>query len=452
MAFGLPKRIFVFVRRVAWFVATLIMLGLLALFVVFRPDRAIQAGSGLVSQTLCSAAFVSGVDPDEIYRETVRPIGAMSLLDPAIRYEVDSERREVRTAVAGFFRSRSVYRDRFGCALVDRSMPAETGSTFRRRELEIPSVVEPRSVRIRRALDRIFARRDLGTKAVVVMHRGEIIAERYGPGYGPETPLRGWSVAKSITNALIAILVRDGRLNVHDPAPVTAWRSDERRQISIDHLLRMTSGLALHESGSGFDPVSRMLMVETDKAGFAIGAPLEAPPGHQWRYSTGNTVILSRIIRDAVGGRGRDVADFSRRELFERVGMRNTTLELDVTGTPTGSVYASARDWARFGELYRNDGCVAGRRILPIGWVSYSTRPTLDTGYGAGFWLGGSTWRPDWSMPPDAFYASGHLHQKVLIVPSYELVIARFGVTHSADDGFGYLAVEVLRALDEAKD
>lgn len=434
----------------ALFITGSLALGLAGVCAVFRPDRAALAASGLVSQTLCSAKFVSGLDPDRVYAETVRPMSGMRFIDWAIRYRVDPQRREVTTMVAGLARSRAVYRDGLGCLLVHGAMPpASTMATSRGAVPSLPAIVAPSNDRIRTALDRIFARHDLGTRAVVVMHEGRIIAERYADGYDAATPLRGWSVAKSMINALVGILVRDGRLRIDQGAAMPAWSApgDPRRAITVDHLLRMTSGLAIEETGSGFDPVSRMLMVERDMAGFAQEARLEAQPGSRWRYTSGNTVILSRIVRDATGGQAEDVVRFARRELLDPLGMSSVTIEFDATGTPSGSVYASARDWARFGQLYADDGVAGGRRILPAGWVEYSTTPTLRSGYGAGFWLAGPAWRTDWHVPEDAFYASGHLHQKVLIVPSRRLVIARFGVTHAPDDGFGYLAEEVLGAL-----
>jgi len=423
--------------------------------IVVRPDRAALVASGFVSQTLCSAQFVSGLDPDAVYAETLRPMGGMRFIDWAIRYQVDPSRREVTTTLAGLFRSRSVYREGLGCLIVHGALPSVSSLPISpvAPRIVTPPIVAPSSERLKAAFDRIFARRDLGTKAIVVMHEGQVVAERYAAGYDADTPLRGWSVAKSVVSALIGILVREGRLRIDQPAPVPAWHDpqDPRRAITIDNLLRMTSGLAIEETLSGFDPVSRMLMVERDMAGFAERARLEAAPGSRWRYTSGNTLILCRIIRDSVGGKPEDVVRFARRELFDPLGMASVTLEFDAAGTPTDAVFATARDWALFGQLYLDDGVAGKRRILPTDWVAYSTTPTLGRGYGAGFWLGGPTWRPDWPMPSDAFYAAGHLHQKLLIVPSRRLVIARFGVTHASDDGFGYLAEEVLGALQESE-
>jgi hypothetical protein len=218
---------------------------------------------------------------------------------------------------------------------------------------------------------------------------------------------------------------------------VPAWRDadDPRRAITVDHLLRMTSGLALAETHSGFDPLSQMLFLERDMAGYAERAPLEARPGTRFAYTGGSTLILSRIIRDAVGGRAEDVLRFARRELFHPLDMRGVTFEVDAAGTPIGSTYvlAPARDWARFGLLFLNGGVARGRRILPEGWVSYSSSRTLSTNHAAGFWLPRN---PGW--PRDSFYASGMLGQNVVVVPSERLVIVRFGATvEGGQDGTG---------------
>jgi CubicO group peptidase (beta-lactamase class C family) len=420
---------------------------------VMHVGRGIRVGTGLVSQTLCSGVFVSGLEPDQLYADAIRPIPGQTRLAKRLGYEVDRKRRQVIATWAGAFESRSVYRDGFGCTLVRAAEPDFT--TFNRKaggdaepgnltKSSKPIEVEPRNPRLEVALDSAFAEPSQPpirrVKAIVILHDGKIVAERYAPGYGPDTPVQGYSLAKSVTSALIGILVRQGKLSVSQPAPVAAWSdpSDARHAITIDQLLRMTSGLAIEESDTGFDPVSRMLFLERDMAGFAVQARLKAAPGTKWEYTSGDTLILSRIIRDAVGGRAQDVVEFAQRELFEPLGITTATIEFDSTGTPVGSIYvfASARDWARFGTLYLNDGVIEGKRILPEGWVNYSASPTLDTDYGAGFWTnrGGhadAADRIDAGMPSDAFYGSGNLGQRLVIAPSAGLVIARFGFTHA---------------------
>jgi hypothetical protein len=267
-------------------------------------------------------------------------------------------------------------------------------------------------------------------------------------------------------NALAGILVRDGKLALDQPAPVPEWSDggDERRAITPDHLLRMTSGLAAGEESGPASPTAKMLFLERDMAAFAASARLVAKPGAQWRYASGNTLILAGIVRRAAGGRAEDVLAFARRELFGPLGMGSAVLELDVAGNPVGStfLFATARDWLRFGLLYLHDGVVGGRRILPEGWVERSTAPTLDTSYGAGFWINrvdpaafGAT--PRWSIPgapPDTFFAGGLLGQYVAVVPSRRLVVARFGpsVRSGGDiEGLGRLIEDVSRALGEAR-
>ena len=310
-------------------------------------------------------------------------------------------------------------------------------------------MVETHNEQLHAMLDRAFAERKqppyIRTQAVVVVKDGKVVAERYATGIGVNTQLLGFSAAKSVTNALIGILVRQGKLKVNQSAPIAAWKDEKdlRHMITINDLLRQTSGLALEQTSSGFDPASRMIYIERDMAGFAEGAKLATTPGTQWSYTDGNYILLSRIIRDAVGGRASEVREFAQRELFGPIGMKHVTLEFDATGTPNGanSILASARDWARFGLLYLNDGMVGSDRILPKGWIKYSSSQTLDTGYGAGFWInqavsGNAPYGLPWGMPHvprDTFFAMGNMGQLVAIVPSQHLVVVRLGVSHHPD-------------------
>ena len=285
-----------------------------------------------------------------------------------------------------------------------------------------------------------------------------MIAERYADGVGVDTPLLGFSMTKSVVNALLGILTLQGRITPSLPAPIPEWRgaTDPRREIEVEHLMRMTTGLALDETNSGFDPSNQMYLYD-DMAGFAVTAPLIAPPGTRWHYSSATTQLLARIIRDIAGGPEQTLA-FAWRELFNPLGMRSVTLEFDASGTLQGSanMLASARDWARFGLLYLNDGEIDGRRILPDDWVGFSASATFDTDYGAGFWTNRSahpnaSGRVRLGIPRDAFFASGYLGQRVVILPTQHLVIARLGdfVDPTGDiRGLGRLVKEVIAAVD----
>ena len=461
-------------------IATAALCGALMLAAA-RAQDAPRVATGFISRTLCSAAFVSGVNPDEVFSETVDAMPGVKLITWALDYRVDRKARQVTTTLFWGCLSRAVYREGLGCYLahgeeaVDASLPPASGEIQRASLPEIsgPSLVEAANPKLALALDRAFAEPDQPpfrrTKAVVIVKDGRVVAERYAPGYGIDTRILGYSATKSVISALTGILVRQGKLAVDRPAPVAAWQNpdDPRRTITVDHLLRHTSGLAMGSSlnaslASTLAPVNKMKYVESDQAGFAESAALESAPGSAWNYHDGNYLILSRLIRDAVGGHAADVLRFAKAELFGPLGMHNVTLEFDATGTPEGSgqMLASARDWARFGLLYLNDGVAGGKRILPEGWVDYSASPTPDgwVGYGAGFWTNrgaslGATYRIEHGWPRDAFLAKGTLGQYVIVIPSERLVIVRLGISPNSPlgaDGVSRLVGDVVAATHEA--
>ena len=266
------------------------------------------------------------------------------------------------------------------------------------------------------------------TLAVLALQGGEVVLESYGEAVTAETTLISWSMAKSITQALVGFAVDDGRLDLHGPAPVPEWADDERSVITVDQLLRMCSGLAFREEyeDSEASDVITMLFGEgqDDMAGFAAAFPLEHEPGTVFNYSSGTTNILARIVGDLYGGQ-EGVESLLHDRLFGPVGMTSATPRFDAAGTFVGSsyVYATARDFARFGQLYL-DG---GRDVLPAGWVDEARRRTpLDTGegeqpYGAHWWL--------FPAVPGSFAAQGYEGQRTLVVPDLDLVVVRLGKT-----------------------
>jgi CubicO group peptidase (beta-lactamase class C family) len=452
-------------------VCALILAVPVAVCAIYRPDRAIRVATGYVAHNLCSKTFVSGLDPQTTFSEMIDREGIRSLRW-LLRYHLDRAAHTVDTSTLGLFASHAAFRDGFGCVLIHGSRQ----SYLLRSDLEAlrtpktppllpeiagPAVVDPPDAALKAALDHAFEepaeppfRR---TKAVVAVRDGRVIAERYAEGIGVNTSLLGFSMTKSVVNALIGIMTQQGLTSPSLPAPIAEWRAptDPRREIEVGHLLQMTSGLALDETNSGFDPSSQMVFLRDDMAGFAVQAPLIAPPGTRWHYSSATTEILAKIIRDATGGPEQTLA-FAWRELFNPLGMRDVTLEFDAAGTLQGTAYmlASARDWARFGLLYLYDGEIGGKRILHEEWVDYSAAATLDTDYGAGFWTNRSghrnaLGRVRLGIPRDAFFASGDLGQRVAIIPSQHMVVVRLGdATDPTGDikGFARLVKEVIAA------
>jgi CubicO group peptidase (beta-lactamase class C family) len=451
--------------------AALVLAVPFALCASYRPDRSLRVATGVVAHDVCSKSFVSGLDPQTVFSETTDRAG-LRLLRWGLKYHLDRTGQTVEASLAGLFGNRAAFHEGFGCILlhgpnepyllksdIDALKTPKTPPLLP--EIAGPALVEPSDPGLKAALDHAFEepatppfRR---TKAVVVVHDGIVIAERYADGIGVDTPLLGFSLTKSVVNALLGILTQEGLVTPSMPAPVPECRAatDPRREIEVEHLMRMATGLALDETNSGFDPSSQMVYLHNDMAGFAAKAAIVAPPGTRWAYSSATTQLLARIIRDAVGGPEQALA-FAWRELFNPLGMRNVTLEFEGAGTLQGHSYmlASARDWARFGLLYLNDGLIGGRRILHEDWVDLSASATLDTDYGAGFWTNRSEHeyargRVRLGIPRDAFFASGDLGQRIVILPSQHLVIVRLGdsVDPTGDiRGLGRLVKEVIAA------
>lgn len=279
------------------------------------------------------------------------------------------------------------------------------------------------------------------THALLIVQQGRIVVEHYGRGHTADNAMPSWSKAKSITQALIGILVRNGRLDIHTPAPVSEWQTpgDPRQEITTDQLLRMSSGLAFREEYDPSHPsdVIEMLFGEgqSDMAGFAARFALAHPPGSCWSYSSGTSNIVARIAGQAVGGGAAEFKTFMQRELFEPLGMKSPVPEFDAAGTFIGSSFcnATARDFARFGLLYLRDGVWENARILPEGWLDYSRTatpqppdPEASLGYGAHWWLG--------LAGPHSFSANGYEGQYTVIVPDLDLVLVRHGKSEPQKD------------------
>jgi len=280
------------------------------------------------------------------------------------------------------------------------------------------------------------------TRALLAVQGGRVVLERYADGFGPDSRFHSWSMAKSVTQALVGVLVREGKLSLDAPAPVPAWSGagDPRGALTLRLLLQMSSGLDNADGGEGATSFVARLLFGADAADTARAAEqvsLVHPPGEHWAYSTATSQIVSDILARTVGG-GRDgVRSFVERELLRPLGARSLLIEFDAAGTPIGGghVWASARDWARLGTLYLRDGQWEGARVLPEGWVDFSRSlgPAKNNGtYGAHFWVNGAP-AADQFRPLregiDAFEMSGNAGQFVVIVPDRDLVLVRLGET-----------------------
>lgn len=439
------------------------ILGLAGLsYGVWHTGRVMNIASAYYAKILCSSLFVAGRGQNEAVAEDV-----LADMTVGLRHwhrEVDYEEKLVNITVLGMAEREALYRPGLGCTLltettaeqlrtqasgysspppsgrpslpwpegdqVDVTGPIKGGN----RELLDAAVEdafkEPRPERFRRR-----------TRSVVVVHKGRIVAEKHAEGTKPGTPQIGWSMGKSVLHALIGTLVADERLKLEQNGLFEEWQGqdDRRAAITVDHLLRMVSGLDFDEPHARMlSDVRKMLFAVPDSAAYAVQKPLASPPGATWFYSSGSTTLLARLMRDAVGGSLADYFSYPRRVLFEPLGMNTAVMEPDPAGTflAPAFVYASARDWARFGLFYLKDGVWNGKRILPEGWVSHARQaaPHSDGQYGAHFWLRipdflRPTYPSRYDLPEDAFYMLGHDGQMVAIIPSKDLVVVRLGLS-----------------------
>jgi hypothetical protein len=434
--------------------------------------RAPQVGAGFAAKITCSLQHNSGQDPRWVIDEYVRyespPLASL--------VSVEVEAAGSRARLLGLWRGEAVVRPGLGCTLLHGAAPVgpQGGIAEPQRRLD-PATPWPQGdappppapAAIEAALDRAFAEPDREegrvrhTTAVVIAHRGRLVAERYAEGYDAMTPMLSWSMAKSVIASLVAVEIGDGRLALQGRAPVPEWSSpdDPRHAITLDQLLRMSSGLAWDETYGAVNDVARMLFTRPDAGAFAAAKPLAFPPDTHWSYSSGTSNIVARIFRDLHGGDVASQVRFARERFFDPIDVTSAIFEPDASGGFIGSsfVFLTARDWARFVELHRNDGVWNGRRVLPEGWVRYVTRPTPKAPkgeYGAHWWLnagapGNAADRMWPKLPPDTYAATGHNGQYALVVPSADLVIVRLGLSLPDGDDVGLedLVLEAMAAL-----
>jgi CubicO group peptidase (beta-lactamase class C family) len=297
------------------------------------------------------------------------------------------------------------------------------------------------------------------TAAFVVTWKGRLIAEHYGEGLNPQTPLEGWSMGKSVTATLFGVLVKDGVYALDQPAPIPEWQTpdDPRAKIRIADILHMSSGLRIKApQDPDYDPSGTYpdhLYLYTggvDSYHYAATRPLQWPPNTVGRYHNTDPVLISYLIRLGVEKRGEEYLSFPQRALFDKLGIRTMVIETDPFGNLLGQGYevGSGRDWARLGNLYLQDGVWNGEHVLPEGYAKFvsTLAPTWAADrrpiYGAFFWLNGDGRYP---IPRDAYYMSGAGGQTTLMIPSHDLVVVRLG--HYRGEAAGALGFKKALAL-----
>ena len=408
------------------------------------------------AKVMCSAVFITGLDP-EFAAENVgyftAPYEVRAKLGKPV---VDREHKRVQVTVPGGVTRTAVYLGDQGCVTLpigERSVkftPIKLRSVLpdaRTQPLSVPPQID--SAKLREAVDAAFDPPAAMTAAFVVTWRGRLIAERYAPGITAQTPLESWSMGKSLTATLMGVLIQQGAYDLSQPAPIPEWQvaNDPRAAIRIRDLLNMSSGLRIKAlEDPDYDPEGTYpdhLYFYTgaiNAFNYAATRPAQWPAGKVGRYRNTDPVLTNYLIRLAVEKRGEEYLSFPRRALFDKLGIRTFVIETDPFGNflTQGYDFASARDWARLGNLYLQDGVWNGERILPEGFVNFVS--TLAPAwvadhnpvYGGFFWINGDGAYP---VPRDAFFMSGAGGQKTMIIRSHDLVVVRLGHDKGQDEG-----------------
>jgi len=428
------------------------------------PGNPLEHHAAGFAQIMCSAVFITGLDPDfaaENVGYFTAPYAERAKLGKPV---VDRVAKTVSVAVPGGPVRVAKYLGDQGCltfavgqsepqfkpASIKSALPDPASLTWPMGDklpAGLPPEVDPR--KLDQAMDAAFASPAGMTAAVVVTWRGRIVAERYAKDITPHTPLESWSMGKSVTAALMGILIKEGAYGLWQAAPVPEWQApgDPRAKIRIADLLRMSSGLRIrapfdpdYDAAGPYPDHLYLYTGSVDSFHYAATRPLEWPPNTVGRYRNTDPVLINYLIRLAVQRRGENYASFPQHALFDKIGVRSMVIETDPFGDLLTQGYdlASARDWARLGNLYLQDGVWNGRRILPVGFVKFvsSLAPAWVADgrpiYGGFFWINGDGALP---VPKDTFYMAGAGGQYTMIVPSHDLVVVRLG--HFKGDKIG---------------
>ncbi len=415
-------------------------------------NRLMPIITGYAAKNLASAVFISDRDPADVE--------ALDLDFSFIKYTHNKVDFDNRTVTSRFLwrRSTAVFRDGYGVTLLRGGKAADLQAEKFPLEPapECPETLVPGDSALAArlqpvALALVDEQAYHGTPfAFIVLHEGKIVAERYRKGFFEDTPLLSWSMGKSFTNALAGIMAGDGLVDIYAPMDIPQWQDDGRKAITLNDLMQMQSGLEWNEDYGNRSDVNLMLHKAKDMGLFALEKPLGHEPGTHWYYSSGSTNIVMRYLRGKFAS-DTEFLTYLRERLFLPLGISNPYFEPDMSGTPVGSSYlfVTARDYARFGQMYLDDGMAGGRRILPEGWVDYTVTPASDSKglYGSFFWLNRSLRCPD--VPEDMYSCNGHNGQTIYIIPSKQLVITVLGYSPKPDDeiDLNRLLKDILAAL-----
>lgn len=429
-----------------------VLLLLIVLYFGFTTYPKLDLISGFSAKSIASGHFLDNRSK-ELIEKTDNDIDLINLATNTI----DEAGKFATSNVYGLKERKAIYREGLGATLInddfDVSKPYLLPKRAKSKTLPFPyGNIDPKDTifsnidynQLQKTIDNAFDKSGgklKRTRAVVVLYKNKLIAEKYDTGFTKDNRILGWSMTKSITSSAFGVLAKQEKIDIYKPAPVAEWQNDERKNITINDLLHMNSGLEWEENYSTICDATKMLFQAEDMGKVQLDKPAQFKPNTHWNYSSGTTNLLSLILKRHFKTQ-QEYLDFWYSAVIDKIGMSSMIVEQDMTGTFVGSSYgwATARDWSKFGLLYLNKGNWNGEQILDESWVKYTATPTntSEGKYGAQFWLNAGGKFPD--APRDMFYCSGYQGQMVAIIPSKDMVIVRMGLKEDpAFDFNGFL-------------
>jgi hypothetical protein len=444
-------------KRIFLFSALIILSG-----AVFYLNLLMPIITGYAAKNLASAVFVAGRSQEAMESEDLN-FSFIKLTSNT----VDFDKKEVASRFL-WGKSKAIYTEGFGCTLVEdfaedeiKGRPYQTLQASPLSPDTIPwpmgdliADTVPPGVdlnQLGRALKQAMADTipSKGTFSVLVVYKGQLLAEVYRDDFSAANKFLSWSMAKSITNALVGLRVKEQKTDIHMPLNIPEWQEDERRKITLNNLMQMNSGLEWNENYGNLSDVTVMLHKKGDMGLYTLQKDFKYPADSVWVYSSGSTNLVCKILRSSFSS-DEEYYQFPRKALFNKIGMTSAVFETDASGTFVGSsyLYASMRDYARFGLLYLNDGNWLGEQVLPAGWARYSTEVAngSDGRYGSFFWLNQSSEYPD--APKDMYLCKGHDGQFICIIPSKGLVVVRTGYSKKGEFDLNGFLKGILASLE----
>ena len=444
-------------KKVKYF---LILIVIILSVVVWMNYPRLNIISGYSAKNMSSSVFVAGRNL-AITDSQDNNFSPINIADD----QVNRESKYAEASVYGLMNRKAVYREGLGSVLIGEDFDENEKYLVPNRiqkNVELPYPYGDGIIKdtvfntidyenLSAAIDNSFGE-NKKTRAVVVLYKNQLIAEKYADGFNKDSKLLGWSMTKSITSAVVGILENQGAVTLEQQNLFSEWEDDDRSKITLNNLLQMNSGLEWLEDYNTMSDVTEMLFLDNDMSRTQLLKTLVGKPNSSWNYSSGTTNLISGFVRKQFKSH-QSYLNFWYAELVDKIGMNSMLIETDLSGNYVGSSYgwATPRDWAKFGLLYLNKGNWNGEQILSENWVSYSAKPTngSNNGYGAQFWLNAGGVYP--SAPRDMYSCNGYQGQRVFIIPSKDLVIVRMGLSKSGTFNFDGFLDEVLSSIESEK-